>query len=202
MKINPKPCKGTSKALGHGCKTPTTWRKYGLCMDCYKTWLLTTDNGAAHIVKNTLRASKQLKKAKDKETREWKEANKSIAEVKQDTRKVFQQWIRVRDSNLRCICCGTESESYDGGHYKKAELYSGVIFHPLNVNKQSVYCNQWLNGNEAEYRIGLVKKYGTEAVEELERLAIETKGKKWIREELIEIKEKYKLKLKNNDFNN
>ena len=72
-------------------------------------------------------------------------ANKAIArnEIKSyaqrlgEAKKVFQKWIRLRDKDKPCISCGTISSSvWDGGHFKKAELYSGVIFHEHNVNIQ------------------------------------------------------------------
>ena len=199
-----KNCKGTGKAIGHGCGSPQIHRKYGLGLKCgcFRDWLLNSDEGNKTLKKTQLRASVKVKKEKNKEAREYKEANKSIAKLKQEARKVFQQWVRVRDSNLQCVCCGKDSETWDGGHFYKAELYSGVIFNPINVNKQSVYCNQHLHGNEGEYRKGLIKKYGAEAVLNLDQLAKDTRNKKWSREELNDIKLKYKLKLKNNDFEN
>ena len=192
-----KKCKGTGKAIGNGCGKLTVWRKYGLCFDCYKDWLLNTPEGGEVVKKHTLNASRKVKNELTKEKTEWKNKNKSIAKLKQEARKVFQQWIRMRDANELCICCGKESNAWDAGHYYKAELYSGVIFHEMNVNKQAVYCNQYLHGNEGEYRKGLIKKYGIEKVEELDKLALETKGYKWTREELENIKIIYKNKIKN-----
>ena len=109
------------------------------------------------------------------------------------TKKVFQAWIRKRDEKEKCICCGKDYKSWDAGHFKKAEIYSGVIFDEINVNKQSVYCNQYLSGNEGSYREGLVKKYGEQAVKDLEERANATRQKRWTDEELELIKKKYKI---------
>lgn len=115
---------------------------------------------------------------------------------------VFQAWIRSRDAELNCISCNatTSNPHWHGGHYKKAETYSGVIFNEFNVNKQCHKCNVHNNGNELNYRIGLIAKIGIEDVLGIEQLAQETRFKKYSDLELIEIKEKYKAKIK--DFIN
>jgi hypothetical protein len=98
----------------------------------------------------------------------------------------------MRDIKEPCISCGTNEAKWDGGHYLKAEIYSGVIFDERNVNKQCSYCNQYLDGNTAAYRQGLIKKIGLDEVIALEELANETRTKKWTIEELQLIKNKYK----------
>ena len=126
--------------------------------------------------------------------REAKEKLESYPKRLQKAKKVFQSWIRKRDKNQPCISCGTTlSKQWDGGHYLKAELYSGVIFDERNVNKQCVSCNKYKDGNVTAYRQQLVKKIGTKAVEDLEQLANKTRFKKWSSNELEEIKRKYKL---------
>lgn len=143
---------------------------------------------------------------------EEKEVKKRLREMESNVTKlsvyeglartVFQQWIRLRDKNVPCISCGTfETNQWDSGHYMKAELFSGVIFNPLNVNKQCCYCNgPKMHGNLIQYRIGLVKKIGEEAVNDLEVLANQTRQYKFTREELAEITTKYKKKIKDGDF--
>lgn len=118
---------------------------------------------------------------------------KSYAQRLSEAKKVFQKWIRLRDKDKPCISCGTISSSvWDGGHFKKAELYSGVIFHEHNVNLQCGKCNRFLAGNELNYRTGLIAKIGEEAVLNLEHLAEMSRMKKYTNEELEEIKLKYK----------
>lgn len=197
MEIKPKKCKGIGRARDFsGCSTPTVWRKYGLCPDCYKSWLLTTKEGRATIERSRIKAKKKLQRDNKQKQREWKEKNKSIAALKQEARRVFQEYIRLRDIDELCICCDKKSSNWDAGHYRKAEIYSGVIFDEINCNKQRVYCNQYLHGNEANYRDGLIIKYGMDAVIDLEKRADETRNKKWSREELLEIKKEYSTKLK------
>ena len=118
---------------------------------------------------------------------------KSYAQRLGEAKKVFQKWIRIRDKDKPCISCGSISSTvWDGGHFKKAELYSGVIFHEYNVNIQCGKCNRFLGGNELNYRTGLIAKIGEEAVLNLEHLAEMSRMKKYTNDELEEIKLKYK----------
>ena len=103
----------------------------------------------------------------------------------------------MRDAKLPCISCGaTTSSVWDAGHYKKAELYSGVIFNELNTNKQCGKCNRYLGGNELNYRVGLIAKIGIERVLELEELAESTRVKKYSDLELLEIRTRFAHKIK------
>lgn len=122
-----------------------------------------------------------------------KDSIKSYAQRLGEAKKVFQKWIRLRDKDKPCISCGSISSTvWDGGHFKKAELYSGVIFHEYNVNIQCGKCNRFLGGNELNYRTGLIAKIGEQAVLNLEHLAEMSRMKKYTNEELEEIKIKYK----------
>jgi hypothetical protein len=146
--------------------------------------------------------SKKLKA--NKEANEWKKTKavlkekvKTLTEYKNEARRVFQKFIRLRDTLQPCISCGTyTAQQYDGGHYKKAEIYSGVVFHEMNCHKQCRKCNNYLNGNELMYREGLIKRYGLDYVEQIENYAYKTRQKKWTREELIAKKLHFEIKLK------
>lgn len=129
-----------------------------------------------------------------KEKQKLKSKLKSYSQKMGDAKKVFQKWIRERDKDLPCISCGaTESNPYwDAGHYKKAELYRGVIFNELNVHKQCRKCNYFLDGNELNYREGLIKRIGMYQVWQLDMLADETKKYKYTDAEFELIKQKYK----------
>lgn len=143
-----------------------------------------------------------LQEKEKKEKNAWSDRKKelertsiSLPALKAKAKRLFQAWIRQRDKDKPCISCGTkESKQWDGGHYKKAEVYSGVIFHEFNVNKQCVYCNRDLHGNEAEYRKALVRLHGEQKVAEFEQYANETRYKKWTRDELYAIIEQTKIK--------
>ena len=203
-----KKCKGTGKASGHGCGELSYRRKNGLCMDgnrCYQSFLLNSDAGKEILSKNTIQATKKVTNERKKEVvqkkKEFKEKNKSIAALILEARKPFQQWIRMRDANCGCASCGQiDSEIWDGGHFKKAELYTGLIFDERNCNKQCRKCNTYLNGNEGEYRKRLIGKHGPGWVLQLDEDADDLRQYSFSREELVEIKNKYLQKIK--DFRN
>ncbi len=145
----------------------------------------------SYVYLNKLRAKK---KAADWKIEKLKlsEGLKTLSDFEKEAKVVFQKWVRMRDADLPCISCENKSNRYDGGHYYPAGIYSGTIFNELNCNKQcSFNCNKMLHGNIQAYRVGLIKKYGKEAVEDLDTMAIITKSKKYTKSELIEIKEKY-----------
>jgi len=79
----------------------------------------------------------------------------------------------------------------------KAELFTGLIFDERNVNKQCSECNGVnMHGNVLEYHKGLINRYGQKYVDELDAIADDNRMKKFSRQELIDIANKYKLKLK------
>jgi hypothetical protein len=137
------------------------------------------------------------KKVIEEGFKELKEKVKTLSQYEAEAKTVFQRWVRLRDKDKPCISCGvTVSSVWDGGHFKKAEIYSGVIFNELNTNRQCGKCNRYLGGNELNYRVGLIAKIGLEAVEQLEQLANETRKYKYSKDELIEIKKTYQTKIK------
>lgn len=144
---------------------------------------------AKPIAKKVIERKERENKAKLKES--LKTYTQKVNQVKQ----IFQSWIRKRDENLPCISCGATYSNpfWDGGHYKKAELYRGVIFNENNCAKQCRKCNFYQDGNEANYREELVKRIGLDSVLELELLAQKTKKYKYSDEELGQIKSRYIL---------
>lgn len=145
-------------------------------------------------------------KVKEKEYKEWKvkkakmkENLKTLSDYEKLARIVFQKWIRQRDKDLPCISCNNiAAVQYHAGHYLKAELFTGLIFDPDNCHKQCSRCNDLYSGNELEYRDGLIHRYGIEFVERLESKKDAARVYKFTKDELIQIANKYKLKIKNN----
>jgi hypothetical protein len=190
-----KPCNGTGKAIGFkGCKNLSFKRTNGLCDSCLYDFYTTDERGKIIFQKRKI----QIKSKNDKEEKAvLKDKVKTLSQFEAEAKKSFQKWIRLRDKDLPCVSCGsTESDTFDGGHFKKAEIYSGVIFDERNVNKQCRRCNRFLNGNELLYREGLIKRFGEDFVKELEQYANETRQYKWTKEQLIAKKLQYDLKIK------
>ena len=101
---------------------------------------------------------------------------------------VFNTWIRNRDKDKGCISClGQVRQS---GHFISQGSSSFLRFHEDNCNGQCVGCNMFKHGNLILYRIRLVKKIKEKRVKYLEDNMHVVK--KWKRDELEAMLEKYK----------
>lgn len=136
------------------------------------------------------------KKEVNKRVREMRKEVQSLADLRAIARAAFQTYIRMRDAKMPCISCGKTEAKWDASHYYKAEVYTGLIFDEENCHKACSWCNQHLDGNLIEYRKGLVKKIGRLNVELLEARAGFSRVYKFSKDELKEIADRYKQKIK------
>ena len=140
-----------------------------------------------------------VEKTKEKAWKEKKQKMQQDLETVQDYIKmaqiIFNKFIRLRDKDELCISCQKKINGVEhASHYLSAGGHSIVRFNEDNVWVSCYKCNVMLSGNQVEYRKALIKKIGIERVEWLEKHGSETK--KWTKEELREIMQKYKLKCK------
>lgn len=136
----------------------------------------------------------QIKKQWDQEKKEFKERDKSLPQVANDTQKVFNEYIRLRDEGCVCISCQKPPKKKNAGHYHNANNHWNVRFNEDNVHLQCEHCNNSLSGNLIKYRKILIKKIGKKRFTALQSIAEITR--KYSREELYEIKALYRKKLK------
>ena len=142
------------------------------------------------------RAAAKVQKAEDRKKRE---SFKRIPQYIKEAQHAFNAFIRARDSGKPCICCGQPlgtgevGGAYDCGHYRSTGSAAHLRFHEDNAHAQRKVCNRWGAGRAVDYRIGLVARIGLEAVEALES---SNQPHKWQREELKEITQTYRRKLK------
>jgi hypothetical protein len=116
---------------------------------------------------------------------------KSIKTLKKKLWKIFSQYIRNRDRNI-CISCGQMGNH--AGHFASKGSGHRLLFDERNVNCQCAKCNTFLHGNLWEYGKALDRKYGPGTADSL---LIENKTpKKWTVQELEDMIEYYKEKLK------
>ena len=113
-----------------------------------------------------------------------------LPKLMKKTQEVVNKWVRDRDKESGCICCGGPVQH--AGHYFSQGNYSALRYNVNNIWGCCIKCNVYLHGNLAMYRIGLVERIGEEAVKELEKLAVTDRVKKWQRFELEEIINRYK----------
>jgi len=202
--IKKKKCKGQNLAYGFsGCGDLVTaeTRKYGLCRNCYKTWLTTTEEGKQKIKRTILKVQKPRLEAEKqlKEAEQQANQRKSITTLLNQVKTYCHKYIRLRDKDKPCISCGIPYKSdFDAGHYYKAELYSDLKFDENNIHGQCIQCNRMNEGNLNEYSINLPGRIGLNNFNLLKKQAENSKKKshKWDREELKELREYYKQKIK------
>jgi hypothetical protein len=142
------------------------------------------------MIRRKVPKSKTKSKAKPLQKKQISKA-KPLPKLIKDTQQVFNKYVRTRDQGLVCISCGKDNAN-QAGHYFPVKGFSALRFHEWNVNLQCAGCNMYLHGNMGLYRVGLVNKIGESAVKELESIAIAQRIKKWDREELEELINKYK----------
>lgn len=197
-----KKCKGIGMAKGSGCGKEVFKRIHGLCGKCYYDWLLNTENGRE-------KKRKALEKAKEKSAERERLRQETLAEIErvkenkklstllENTKNDVHKFIRKRDEGKPCISCKQSYHSdFHAGHFYKAELYPTLRFDIRNIHGQCPNCNLRKDGNFAEYRFGLIKRYGEDYVKELDELALMDKQTnfKWDREELAKIRKEIKQK--------
>ncbi len=163
---------------------------------CIEPWAAAQE---AKAQRAQAKAQRMAAKADRAETRRRKEAIKTIPELIKEAQHAFNAYIRARDADQPCICCGQPlgagevGGAFDCGHYRSTGSASHLRFDGRNAHAQRKVCNRWGAGRAVDYRIGLVARIGLEAVEALES---DNDPHKWTREELIAIRDTYRAKLK------
>lgn len=114
---------------------------------------------------------------------------KTLPQLLAIAQKKFNFFIRERDCDDVCISCGKHHEDYDAGHYVPQGSSSLLRFHEDNVHKEGKSCNAFDKFHLIGYRKNLISKIGIEKVEWLEENRRTVK--KWTREELNDIIQKY-----------
>lgn len=174
-------------------KLETGQRIHPACID---PWL---EAQQAKKARADAKAARMAAKVERAETRRRKEAIKTIPDLIKEAQREFNAYIRARDADQLCICCGNPlgtgevGGAFDCGHYRSTGSASHLRFDERNAHAQRKVCNRWGAGRAVDYRIGLVARIGLEAVEALES---DNTPHKWTREELISIRNHYRAKLK------
>jgi hypothetical protein len=108
-------------------------------------------------------------KKRRKEYREAKERIKTHAEWLKEAQAAVNKYVRARDEGKPCISCGRHHQGqYHAGHYRSVGANPELRFELLNIHKQCSACNNYLSGNIAAYRSGLIHRIGMDAVVWLE----------------------------------
>lgn len=120
------------------------------------------------------RLIKARRAAEKVELKERKAALKRIPDLIAEAQKAFNAYIRERDKNQPCICCGNPlghgdvGGGFDCGHYRSTGSAPHLRFHEDNAAGQRKVCNRYGAGRAVDYRLGLIARIGKERVEALE----------------------------------
>ena len=147
-----------------------------------------------YAARKIAKAENQRKNVVKRELREQKEKLKSRQDWLKEAQQAFNAWIRYRDKDEPCISCQRHHQGqWHAGHFRTTAAAPELRFSEINVFKQCAPCNNHKHGNITEYRINLVKKIGVDKVEWLEG---KHEPKHYTIEQLKNIKETYKKRLK------
>lgn len=122
---------------------------------------------------------------------------KKLGELRKEAQDAFNRYIRLRDQNRPCICCGEPlgdpryGGAYDAGHFLSRGSHPNLAFDERNVNAQRKGCNRPGGTTSAKFRAGMVARYGLAAVEALEA---DQTLRQYRHEDYREIKATYRAK--------
>ena len=137
--------------------------------DAFRSTQVVCSPGCGIALAQTKEAKKRDKEY-NKITKERKEKLKTRGDYLRECQTIFNKYIRMRDTNEPCICCGAVGDyKWDAGHYLSRGSHPWLSLNEDNVHKQRARpCNSDKSGNQAEYRIRLIAKIGEDRVLALE----------------------------------
>jgi hypothetical protein len=201
---------GVKKPADEGVQTPVSW----FCStDCaYQYQLEQRRKQQDKVIAKARRLQAEKEKDERKRHRERKEALKTMPELKSEAQRWFNKWIRLSDPFDSCCSCDRTADEievndgwkiggcWDAGHFHSRAARPDLRFNEDNCWRQCKSCNAGSGKYGAKqktvsikYREKLIERIGIERVEALD---YDPGPKKWTREELIAIAEKYKNKCK------
>ena len=144
-------------------------------------------------LKKIKKAESVVKKVHAKQKREF--YDNDLKTRKTAAKTACHLYIRTRDKNDGCICCGRPlGKNYDAGHFLESGNNSFLRYHEDNIHAQSVYCNQYKGGDSDDYEGRLRIKIGDSKVDWLK--ANKSGTVKRTADDYKEIELHYKDKLK------
>ncbi len=130
------------------------------------------ENRKTWTVDQLKQAQKEVKK--ENKSRFEKPKKTPLSEIKKDLDVIYSLVVRMEPANekgiVKCFCCNNRFEHWSkiqNGHFLKRSTHPALIFHRINTNPQSYYCNIELKGNELPYLAAMKAKHGNDIYERL-----------------------------------
>ncbi|QJQ21411.1 ninG protein [Pseudomonas sp. SK] len=181
------------------CKAPGCGKHFKPAMTTQKVCSIACAKAMAKDPKLQKIAAKAITKQARQDLQERREKLKTKGDHLREAQASFNAYIRERDRLAGYPCISSDrpldwnGNAVDAGHYRSIGAAPHLRFDENNCHAQSKHDNRYLSGNVAEYRIGLIKRIGLEAVEALER---DQSVRRYTIEDLQAIKALYRQKLK------
>lgn len=136
-----------------------------------------------HAKAKQAKARVALEKVERRELRAARQRFKPLREYMQEAQAAFNKFIRLRDRDQPCICCGSYGPDedwltggkWDAGHFLSRGSHPELRFDEDNCHKQLKSCNGGSSKYAQKgrtvvegYRARLIEKIGLERVEALE----------------------------------
>ena len=136
---------------------------YGLMAFC------NYDHAASYAYANKSKGAAIKQKIARKVKKEKLDKLKTNTDWARETERSFNRYIGVRDRELDCGMCGKPINSNRHScHYRSVGACKALRFNTFNVVSGCHRCNVEQGGNLIEYRIRLVRRFGSDKVEWLE----------------------------------
>jgi hypothetical protein len=161
---------------------------------CIAPWQVELKAKEARAEAKRQKMAAKVERARD---RERKAALMRLSELKAKLQEVFNAYIRARDADEPCICCGEPFEpnkpggSMDAGHYLSRGSSPQHRFNEDNVFGQRKNCNRPGGTTRDAFRAGVLARIGRERLEALET---DSAPRKWTRDELLHLIDHYRAK--------
>lgn len=181
------------------CKAPGCGQRFKPVLSTQKVCSIACAKAMAKDPKLQKIAAKAITRQKREDLKERREKLKSKGDHLREAQQAFNAYIRERDrlAGYACISSGRpldwNGNAVDAGHYRSTGAAPHLRFDENNCHAQSKHDNRYLSGNVADYRIGLIKRIGLEAVEALER---DQSVRRYTIEDLQAIKALYRKKFR------
>ena len=137
-----------------------------------------------------------------RQLRARKEKLKTRSDYIKEADRAFSAYIRYRDKDKPCICCGMPlassgnvpsiGGSYDCGHFI-SRRHMATRWNEFNCAAQRKFCNRYQAGNQAGFREGLIARNGLDSVLKVEAMA--KKNEMLSAQDLKDIRDFYKARL-------
>ena len=163
--------------------------------ECIDDFAAAVQAKAERAAQKKARAAAKVERA---EIRRRKEAIKTIAQRIVVAQVAFNAYIRERDKDKGCFVCGRPFEDKPGrvqhaGHVRSRGAAGHLRFNEDNCHGECEGCNGPHGAKPHQIRAGAIARIGQERYDALEA---DNGPHKWRHEELIQIRDTYRAKLK------